>query len=210
MKKIFFTLLLSVNLIYCTFTFSQMTPCNVTVPPTAVFDWPDYPGAISYTFQISTDLTFTQFLVDVAGLTLSQYAVPSPGLSQGCFYWRWRPVLPSGNGSWSTPCFFCVSPTGIKITSNEIPAVYNLYQNYPNPFNPNTNIAFDIAGNGKQSVSLIIYDILGNRISVIVNENLSPGSFEVTWDASEYTTGVYLYRLTSGDYSNTQKMVLLK
>lgn len=214
MKKTFFILILLVGLLSSRVTLSQMTPCNSTVPGSNIlFDWPDYTGAVSYNFQIAADSLFTMILVNISALTQSQYTLPGSGLPTACFYWKWRPVLQTGNGTWSQICRFCVSPTGIKTISNEIPAEYNLYQNYPNPFNPKTNITFDICRtNNRQltDVKLFVYDILGNEITILVNEKLTPGSYEVIWDASDYPSGVYLYNLTSGNYSRTLKMILIK
>ena len=101
----------------------------------------------------------------------------------------------------------------VKNISNEIPGGYRLHQNYPNPFNPTTNIKFDIPKTS--DVKLIVYNILGKEITVLVNEKLSAGSYEVIWpaptgDASNYPSGVYLCKLESEEFTNTRKMVLLK
>jgi hypothetical protein len=96
------------------------------------------------------------------------------------------------------------------------PEGYVLYQNYPNPFNPSTKIKFTvpflIASGTKQSeiVCLKVYDILGNKITTLVNEEKSPGSYEIEFDASGFTSGIYYYRIESGKYSETKKMILLK
>ncbi len=101
--------------------------------------------------------------------------------------------------------------------SSEVPEKYSLLQNYPNPFNPSTNIKFNIPAVGNaymRSVQLKIYDALGKEIAVLVNEQLKPGSYEVTWDASNYPSGVYFYKLVgdnnNGEFIKTKKMVLLK
>lgn len=104
-------------------------------------------------------------------------------------------------------------PIGIEIISTEIPDQFSLSQNYPNPFNPETRIKFTIpaVGNGRdRSVRILIYDMLGREIAVLVNEQLNPGTYEVNWDASAYPSGVYLYKLQAGDYSETKKMMLIK
>jgi hypothetical protein len=87
-----------------------------------------------------------------------------------------------------------------------------LYQNYPNPFNPSTKIRFDISSEVKNSdnVRLIVFDVLGKEIETLVNENLRPGSYEIVWDASNYTSGIYFYKIFSGSFSNTNKMMLIK
>ena len=101
---------------------------------------------------------------------------------------------------------------GVSI-GNNIPSEYNLYQNYPNPFNPITKVKFDIPSNvksEKSNVKIIIYEILGKEAAVLVNRQLQPGSYEVEWNASNFTSGVYFYKLSAGNYSETKKMVLLK
>lgn len=92
--------------------------------------------------------------------------------------------------------------------SEKIPLSYSLKQNYPNPFNPNTNIEFEIPKAG--FVSLKIYDITGKEVETLVNEMLSAGLYRVSFDARNYNSGVYFYRLVSNGFSQTKKMILIK
>jgi photosystem II stability/assembly factor-like uncharacterized protein len=87
---------------------------------------------------------------------------------------------------------------------------YKLYlsQNYPNPFNPNTKISYSITKDGL--VTLKVYDILGNEVAILVNEEKPAGIFEVEFDGTGFTSGIYFYRLKAGDYLETKKMILLK
>lgn len=101
---------------------------------------------------------------------------------------------------------FC--PTGVQPISNGIPDSYKLQQNYPNPFNPSTKISYSLPRAG--NVKLVVFDALGREIAILVNKQMNPGSYEVTWDASNYPSGVYFYKLTSGDYTETRKMILIK
>lgn len=97
---------------------------------------------------------------------------------------------------------------GFISISNDIPESFSLYQNYPNPFNPQTKIKFDVP---KASFTkLIIYDLLGREIAKLVNEELKPGTYEADWDGSNYSSGVYFYKIISGDFVETKKMVLMK
>ncbi len=98
--------------------------------------------------------------------------------------------------------------TAIEPISSEIPSRFSLSQNYPNPFNPAANIKFQIPNAG--FVNLKIYDALGREILTLVNEQLNPGIYEVGWNASAYPSGVYYYKLISGSYSETKKMILIK
>jgi hypothetical protein len=102
---------------------------------------------------------------------------------------------------------------GIQQISNEVPKSFSLSQNYPNPFNPSTKIKFDIPLSGgvrSMLTQLKIYDITGRQIAVLVNEPLSPGQYEVTFDASAYSSGVYIYRIEAGEYTASKKMLLIK
>lgn len=105
--------------------------------------------------------------------------------------------------------------TSISKQSSEIPRAFKVYQNYPNPFNPSTVIKFDVpvsrdADNSSYQTRLVVYDLLGNEISTLVDETLKPGRYSVTWDASKYPSGAYLYKVQSGSLSETRKMMLIK
>ena len=85
---------------------------------------------------------------------------------------------------------------------------FNLSQNYPNPFNPTTKINYSISQS--EFVSLKIYDILGNEIASLINEQKAPGKYQVNFDAKSLSSGVYFYKLTSGTSSKTMKMILIR
>ncbi len=85
---------------------------------------------------------------------------------------------------------------------------YSLSQNFPNPFNPVTKIKFDISKVGQTFLS--VYDITGREIEKLVNEQLQPGSYEVTFNGSNLPSGVYFYKLTAGEFTETKKLILLK
>lgn len=97
---------------------------------------------------------------------------------------------------------------GIEDKSYEIPKDFELYQNYPNPFNPSTTIKYKISENS--SVILKVYDVLGTEIKTLVNQKQPAGNYEVTFNANELTSGVYLYRLHTELFSLTKKMLYLK
>ena len=102
---------------------------------------------------------------------------------------------------------------GIDITSVDpgegtIPGKYALLQNYPNPFNPTTNIKFQIPQEGR--VTLTVYNMLGQRVTTLVNENLKAGTHTVTFNATNFATGVYFYRIEANNFSQVKKMMLIK
>jgi photosystem II stability/assembly factor-like uncharacterized protein len=102
--------------------------------------------------------------------------------------------------------------TGSGVTSvdnqNDMPATYELKQNYPNPFNPVTSIEYVVGSIA--FVSLKVYDVLGNEVATLVNEEKSSGEYKITFDASALTSGVYFYTLRAGKFTESKKLILLQ
>lgn len=99
-------------------------------------------------------------------------------------------------------------PVGISGTAGEIPTNYDISQNYPNPFNPTTNIKFSLPKD--ELVSIKVYDILGKEVATIMNENKPAGNYEVNFNASALSSGVYFYRMNAGSFNSIKRMVVLK
>jgi hypothetical protein len=105
---------------------------------------------------------------------------------------------------------------GIKNISSNVPEKFSLPQNYPNPFNPTTSIKYNIPKLssphvlGGDLVLLKVYNILGKEVATLVNEKQSPGTYEVTFDGSQYPSGIYFYKLETQSYKETKRMVLIK
>lgn len=102
------------------------------------------------------------------------------------------------------------SISSVKNISTEIPEKPHLSQNFPNPFNPSTKIRFYLAVALSKHVVLTIYDNTGKKLETLVNKSLFPGGHEVEWNAANYSSGVYYYKLDIENYSETRKMVLTK
>jgi hypothetical protein len=103
----------------------------------------------------------------------------------------------------------------LRKTSNSVytsvkgsPQQYELGQNYPNPFNPTTQCGFRIAEGGMAKLS--IFDLLGREVAVLVNEKKEAGMHTVQWDASTFSSGIYLYKLTANQFTETKKMILTR
>jgi hypothetical protein len=98
--------------------------------------------------------------------------------------------------------------TDVRQVKSNIPDRYKLSQNYPNPFNPATNIEFSLpkSSNG----TLKVFNILGQEIATLVNENKNAGTYKVDFDASKLTSGIYIYRLDAGSFTSERKMILMK
>ena len=89
-----------------------------------------------------------------------------------------------------------------------IPSRLPVVQNYPNPFNPSTNIRYEV--NSAEFVSLKVYDVLGNKVATLIHEEMAPGSYDITFDASRLSSGIYFYTLHAGSFVQTKKMILIK
>ncbi|MBK7631219.1 MAG: T9SS type A sorting domain-containing protein [Ignavibacteriales bacterium] len=104
--------------------------------------------------------------------------------------------------------------TGVE-EENELLINFSLDQNYPNPFNPSTKIKYTIPNVSLSEVEgsrvqLKVYDVLGNEVATLVNESKPVGTYEVEFNASNISSGVYFYKLQSGNFVETRKMILLK
>ena len=98
-------------------------------------------------------------------------------------------------------------PTGV-ISNGTVPTNFKLSQNYPNPFNPTTNINFSIPKN--ELVKIKVYDILGKEVAILVNEQMNAGAYNISFDASKLSSGIYMYKITAGSFSDIRKMMLIK
>jgi hypothetical protein len=117
----------------------------------------------------------------------------------------------TGNGESLEPYVFIrstITGVGISQVSTEVPSNFSLSQNYPNPFNPTTNIKFAVSKSG--FVTLKVYDMLGKEVAVLVNNNMTSGTYEYQFDASKLTSGIYFYNLKTDGFSETKKMMLIK
>jgi hypothetical protein len=100
------------------------------------------------------------------------------------------------------------SPTSVDETSSILPVEFALLQNYPNPFNPTTSIKFSVPETS--SVTIKVFDVLGNEVAVLLDEVKSAGVFKVTYDASETASGIYFYQMKAGNFISVKKMSILK
>jgi hypothetical protein len=100
------------------------------------------------------------------------------------------------------------SAIGVQLIGTNVPFKFGLGQNYPNPFNPKTTINFDIAKS--VDVKISIFNLLGQEVNTLVNQYMPAGSYKVDFDASNYASGTYYYRIITGDFVDTKKMVLVK
>jgi len=125
------------------------------------------------------------------------YSDKLSGIESSRFYYRLKQIDFNGSFEYS------------DIVEAEIaPSVFSLSQNYPNPFNPGTTISYQLPVNG--FVTLKVYDVLGNEVATLENEEKSAGEYEIEFDGSNLTSGIYFYKLQSGSFVETKRMLLLK
>ncbi|MEO6694199.1 MAG: T9SS type A sorting domain-containing protein, partial [Ignavibacteria bacterium] len=98
--------------------------------------------------------------------------------------------------------------TNISTVSNQIPDGYKLYQNYPNPFNPSTNIQFDLPKDNFATVK--IYDLLGKEVTTLINEYKKAGSYVISFNGNNLSSGIYYYSIETGNFNQVRKMILIK
>jgi hypothetical protein len=137
------------------------------------------------------------------------YSFVDECVKSGKYSYRLKQIDFDGTYSYSNE----ISVETLHATS--LPTEYALYQNYPNPFNPVTTIKYSIPSNVNSETSntkLVVFDILGNEVAKLVNENKEPGFYEVLFDANKFglSSGTYFYKLTTGEFVQTKKLLLLK
>lgn len=173
-------------------------------PGSVTFEWNKVQYADQYLIQLAHSQSFTALFYKDS--TASDTFKTVSGFSEGQkYYWRVQAKNVEGSSAWSDSNF---TLTDIKIVKGEIPTEYSISQNYPNPFNPSTKI--EIALPQRALTKITIYDVLGREIQTLINNELEAGYYETNIDASRFPSGVYFYRIQSGNFLQTKKMILMK
>lgn len=170
-----------------------------------VLTWAPADAATEYEIQISGIPSFTRNVFEGAA---TDTTITVDGLQDFIrYYWRIRAVNDGGNGEWSNSRFFTGAPSSADGEIN-IPTEFVLNQNFPNPFNPTTRIQFGLPE--QANVKIEVFSVDGRRVAVLMDENRSAGYHSVQFDASQLSSGVYLYRLQTSSRIITRKMLLVK
>jgi hypothetical protein len=174
------------------------------------------PAVLHYNFKplpADREINLTPLAINDSSLIISEV------LLEGQSYANYNPTsrilnLPAGTGGHFTvtfePIITSVAPEDIAIADG-----FKLMQNYPNPFNPTTKIRYQIPASlnpskGGTLITLKVYDILGREITTLVNKEQSSGVYEIEFDGSELSSGIYVYQLRAGNLIQNKKMVLLR
>jgi len=143
-----------------------------------------------------------------AGNPSSSFNDPQDPLNPGYALFPAMGLLRNDMGAYGGPGAGIIVNVRESERETYLPTSFVLYQNYPNPFNPSTKIGFNIPTAG--FTTLTVYDVLGREVATLVNEEVKPGSYHVEWNASSFASGVYLYRLRAGSFTETRKLLLLR
>ena len=181
---------------------------------TLVLDWDSTITATSYRLLISNDSLFNTVAYDTI-VTVSSFVFDNwSAINFDNINWKVRTINDGGIGPWSETNRFSIILTDVE-EETQLPTEFALMQNYPNPFNPNTTITYHLPK--ASNVELKVYDVLGNEIATLVNEEKPIGIYNVQFTMNNLpagrqglSSGIYFYKLTAGDYVSTKKMILIK
>jgi len=173
---------------------------------TIYFSWnQSEPRVQNYNFELAIDASFNDLVVDSV---ISDTAIQISNLTEAeTFWWRVRAENDEGWSDYSDVRSFERIITSIG-SNAEIPNQFELKQNFPNPFNPSTQIRFGIPE--ASNVQLEIYNIMGQHVITLVDSYMEAGWHKVTLDGSGFASGIYLFRLKAGSYSEVKRLTLLK
>jgi len=170
--------------------------------------WKASVGTVLYSLQVAKDSAFTNLVIDQPAISDTSFQVASL-LYLTTYFWRVSATNDNGSSDWSEVWQFTTArETAVGHQYIGSPFEYGLDQNYPNPFNPATTIRFSIPELTK--VSLKVYDLLGREIVTLINREMEPGEYHLIFKANELPTGIYSYRLDTGQFVKQRRMILVK
>lgn len=187
-----------------------LNPANGSqfVPINTVFRWTRSTGTQNYHLQIADNPDFTAPVVNDS--TISDTVKTIAALPEDVtFYWRIRARNISGDSEWTAAWSFQTLVNAIgEEDPNNIPERFQLEQNYPNPFNPETTIRFALPE--AADVRLEIFNTAGERVDELIRSRMSPGNYQLRWQAGSQSSGIYYYRLSAGKFVQVKRMIVIK
>jgi len=186
------------GLIYFAGVLSDFSTKLFAINPDGSENWS---STLSDVVRFPATITKDSLLLVAQGSDLLAIKVGSAGLADSPF--------PKYRGGYANTGYANVVATGIEQIDSNIPQEYSISEAYPNPFNPTTNFRFSVPKSSQVSIS--VYNSLGQLVDNLVNDTKSSGTYEVTWDASSFGSGIYFIHINAGaDFSQSKKVVLIK
>lgn len=177
------------------------TPASITITVGDTVTWKWVNGTHTTTSDSTQGSNSWNSPISASSTSFSK-VITSPGLHR--FY-----CIPHGSpGGIGMSGTITANPRVTSVESRGKAFSYNLYQNYPNPFNPSTLIRFSVPENAY--VVLKVFNALGSEVATLLNNNMSPGQYEVNFNGAGFTSGVYFVQMKAGSFVNIKKMILLK
>ncbi|MBE2255545.1 MAG: fibronectin type III domain-containing protein [Ignavibacteria bacterium] len=175
----------------------------------APLNWASIQNSENFRIEVSFDEDFESVVYEDQLENVNSYNIPVGELSNTQSYFiRVVGLLNDDIEIFSEPIFVDGSSTNISDPSGTIPEKFSLSQNYPNPFNPETNIKFSLPVSGLTKLS--VYDVSGRMVAELINTNLVAGEYTYTFSGVSLSSGVYFYKLTSGNFVDVKRMILVK
>jgi hypothetical protein len=194
-----------------------ISPVDTTGQPRrTTFIWFSSALATKYHLQVATDSVFDSLgafksanVVFDTTLADTSRKLSNPLAAQTKYYWHVAAIDTGGVSAYSATAEYTTG-TGIDAVDRlaSIPKEFRLYQNYPNPFNPSTTINYDVPK--ASHVTIIVYNLLGQKVTMLVDMMMDPGSYKAVLNGSQLSSGVYFYRINAGTFVDTKKFILLK
>lgn len=182
---------------------------GVTTKPVFLWNASSGAGPIKYRVQLNfADSCFSPPYGDTSGITEPMVQFGVELVKEMTIFWRVNASNEYGTSEWSPLWSFTTGPSAVSERGEAMPTEFRLNQNYPNPFNPSTAIRYALPKT--VHVKLTIFDPLGKEIETLVSNTQMAGEYEIQWNPSHLTSGVYLYRLQAGKFVEMRKMVLLR
>lgn len=185
---------------------------NLTSQQNLVFKWDSLTSYTKYDLTISD--ASHNIVLNVTDLISSTWQYSGSPLQNNMkYYWRVRSKNPGGlnenNSAWSATDSFTIGTfTSTGNGNSGIPKVYKLNQNFPNPFNPSTHISFELPQSS--NVSIVLFDVIGREVETIYSGYTQAGYYNLAFDGFKLSSGIYYYKITTDNFTDTKKMILLK
>jgi len=178
---------------------------DASVTPT--LEWNAVEGAVAYGVLVSPSQVFRNLTYESIGITSNSITTDSVE-ADSTYYWRVGVINADSVINWSDRWMFTTEKLVGLANDTRLPKVFRMYQNYPNPFNPTTTIRYDVPR--KSQVTISVYNILGKKVTELVYKQHEAGRYKVEFNAVNYSSGVYFYRIKANSYSDIKKFIILK